>query len=293
MDRREFLAASAALTLVPTLSVAGQKKGKPFRFGFVTDTHLGTPESLRWTETALRTLRKRYPDVRLLIHGGDLLDQADALPSAESASLVTQWREIVARHSFDARHVIGNHDLAALKTPEDPGHGKTFFTREIGALNSHLMIGPIDFLFLDSIGLEGGAWEGRVEPLVLKWLAERLAAIPTENPIVIVSHIPLLTIMPQYDKGTPALVSKFVQVQNAKDVYELLRGHRVVAMLQGHTHVQEICDDRWTQWTTGGAICGDWWKGPRFGRYEPNFGVCNWDGERLTTTFETYGWKPG
>lgn len=300
MDRRSFLTAAATLAAAPSLLAqplrlpSGTLSTKrPFQFGFLSDTRLGTPDSLRWTETALATIRHRYPKVRLLIHGGDLLARGESHSSEDSDGLVAKWQDLVGRYGFEARHVMGDHDLAALATPADGGHGKDFFAREVGPLNSHIQFGPLDLLFLDSIRMKDGSWEASIDPFGLTWLSDRLAAIPTGTPIVLVTHVPIRSIVPQYEMDASVAPPGPMRIQNAEEVASMLEPHRVVAALQGHTHVVAEHDDRRTLWITGGSVCGDDWKGPAFGRYEPSFGICTWDGDRLTYASETYGWKPG
>jgi 3',5'-cyclic-AMP phosphodiesterase len=39
----------------------------------------------------------------------------------------------------------------------------------------------------------------------------------------------------------------------------------VKAVLQGHTHICEKVEYKDCQFVTTGAVCGDWWRGPRLG----------------------------
>ena len=42
-------------------------------------------------------------------------------------------------------------------------------------------------------------------------------------------------------------------------------GHNVVAVLQGHLHVNEVVVLKNTQYILSGAVCGNWWRGVRMG----------------------------
>jgi hypothetical protein len=51
-----------------------------------------------------------------------------------------------------------------------------------------------------------------------------------------------------------------------------LRNRPVVAILQGHVHVNERQELNGIPCVTGGAVCGKWWRGPNMGTY-PGLGM--------------------
>jgi len=46
------------------------------------------------------------------------------------------------------------------------------------------------------------------------------------------------------------------------------------------------------RYITGGAICGDWWKGKRLGVHPEGFSVVSVSGDDLTWRYVPYGWTP-
>jgi hypothetical protein len=80
-------------------------------------------------------------------------------------------------------------------------------------------------------------------------------------------------------------------VGNGRTFKEMIERHNVKAVLQGHTHVVEECIYRGVHYITGGAICGDWWKGPRLGVHPEGFVVATVAGDDLTWRYVPYGWK--
>jgi 3',5'-cyclic-AMP phosphodiesterase len=60
-------------------------------------------------------------------------------------------------------------------------------------------------------------------------------------------------------------------------------------VLQGHLHVNELLRWKGTTFITGGAICGQWWRGPRLGTPE-GFGVLTLHPDRVEWEYLTYGW---
>jgi predicted phosphodiesterase len=79
-------------------------------------------------------------------------------------------------------------------------------------------------------------------------------------------------------------------VANANEVLALFEGHNVIGVLQGHTHINENVEYKGINYVTSGAICGNWWKGTRMGTPE-GFTVVNVANGRVTTRYETYGFK--
>jgi hypothetical protein len=53
---------------------------------------------------------------------------------------------------------------------------------------------------------------------------------------------------------------------------EKLRDRPVVAILQGHVHVNERLELDGIPCITGGAVCGKWWQGPNMNTY-PGLGM--------------------
>jgi hypothetical protein len=48
---------------------------------------------------------------------------------------------------------------------------------------------------------------------------------------------------------------------------EKLRDRPLILILQGHLHVNEKLQLESVPCITGGAVCGNWWKGPNMGTY--------------------------
>ena len=71
---------------------------------------------------------------------------------------------------------------------------------------------------------------------------------------------------------------------------DLLAGHNVLGVLQGHTHVNETVIWKGVPYLTSGAVCGNWWHGTRLGTPE-GFTVVTVANGKMTTQYETYGFK--
>ena len=148
------------------------------------------------------------------------------------------------------------------------------------------------FVVLDSIGItDDRAYEGRVDPTQLAWLATDLKALPAVTPIIVSVHIPLVTAFDSY-VPVPATPSKHhgLSVANAYELIALFEGHNVLCVLQGHTHINETVMWTGVPYITSGAVCGNWWHGTRMGTPE-GFTVVRIENGKLSTRYETYGFQ--
>ena len=70
----------------------------------------------------------------------------------------------------------------------------------------------------------------------------------------------------------------------------MFENYNVLAVLQGHLHVNELVEYQNTKFITGGAVCGNWWHGLQMGTPE-GFTVVSLHSGKITTRYETYGFK--
>jgi len=145
------------------------------------------------------------------------------------------------------------------------------------------------FIILDSIGITPDRnYEARIDADQLAWLERDLKAQPSGTPIVVTTHIPLVTALSSYTVQAPN--AKSYGFVNGPAAIKLFEGHNVLGVLQGHTHVNERVEWHGIPYITSGAVCGNWWKGTRMGTPE-GFTVVSVANGKLTTRYETSGFK--
>ena len=299
-NRRDFLtisAATAATAALPTklrAAAAHAPASHDFSFLFITDCHL-QPEldaagGCHQAFTHARTLPADF-----VIQGGDHVFDALGVGRDRATSLMDLYTKTEQDLGLKVHHAIGNHDCfgvypASGVSPTDPLYGKKYFEDHFGKLFYSFDHKGVHFIVLDSIGITADrAYEGRVDPAQLTWLAADLKALPAATPIVVTIHIPLVTAFDSY--GTPPSKPSAhhgLSVANAYEVLPLFEGHNVLAVLQGHTHINEVVTWHGIPYITSGAVSGNWWHGTRMGTPE-GFTVVTISGGRLTTRYETYG----
>jgi Icc protein len=171
---------------------------------------------------------------------------------------------------------------------------RALFQAKLGLPRTHYSFdhGGWHFVVLDSIQIEndrGLKYLGGISDEQMTWLAEDLKATGPRVPVVVVTHIPLLTVFFQREKAStePAPADRIVV--NAKEVIQLLAQYNTRLVLQGHLHICERIEYGGITFITTGAVSGKWWRGPNYGHPE-GFGVVTCRGDEFRYEYQTYGW---
>lgn len=262
------------------------------RFVFYTDVHArsewDTPDAMM---RAAYDINRTEPE--FIIAGGDLI--TDGFQS--SAERVRhRWDEYMRmQEALEAPvyPVIGNHDLVAAM-PEDGSppaqNPRAVFLEAFKLERTYRSFdrGGYHFILLDSMDVTGGAQKYRafIDPEQVAWLMRDLEAVPRDTPIVLVTHIPMFTTFLDEIQDHPARRV----VQNAGEILNLFSEHKLLLVLQGHTHIMEHVTWRGVEFISGGAVCGKWWRGPWYGT-EEGFGVVTLCDDDVSWEYIDYGWK--
>lgn len=299
MNRREFIslttfAAVPLLALVPTWAETAEQPGS-FDFIFFTDTHI-EPELAAADGCAMCFKRIRSSiKADFAIQGGDHVFDALGVDRQRANSLYDLYAKTEQDLGIKVHHAIGNHDAFGVyaKTgigTADPGFGKRMFEDRIGTTYYSFDHKGYHFIVLDSIQITPDRnWEAGIDAEQMVWLKKDLAGIAAGTPIVITVHVPLVTGAASYLAPRPGKDNQLF-VTNAYEVVPLFDGHNVLAVLQGHTHINEVVTFKGIPYVSCGAVCGNWWHGTRLGTPE-GFTVVSLRDGKATWRYETYGFK--
>jgi Icc protein len=306
LNRRAFLGMTGAAGLSTALSapIFGQADAtapsatgiSDFTFLFITDTHL-EPElnAVQGCDQCFKKARTIKSD--FAIQGGDHVFDSLAVSRTRAASLFDQYTKTEQELGMKLYHTVGNHDCFGVDPksgvePTDPLYGKKLFEDRFGKTYYSFDHRGVHFIVLDSIGItDDRAYEGRVDTAQLSWLAADLKAVSATMPIIVSVHIPLVTAFSSYvPPPTSEPKHHSLTVVNAYEVIALFEGHNILAVLQGHTHVNERVVWKGVPYITSGAVCGNWWRGTRMGTPE-GFTVVRVENGNPSTRYETYGFK--
>lgn len=298
MQRRDFVQAAAAGAVSLGLSPAPLSGvDDTFTFVHLADPHI-QPE-LRASEgcrQCFQHVNALKPD--FAISGGDLVFDVMETGRRRADMLFDLYRQTAAALDMPLYDVIGNHDVLGIDPASpvpysDPLFGKKLYEDRIGPRHYFFDHKGWRFVVLDSIGTGPNpkdGYYGLIDEAQVEWLGSVLEGAGAGTPIVVATHIPVLTAFMAYARGTTVAPPRSVVVTNGKEIMELLRRFHVKAVLQGHTHVREIIEYQGCKYITSGAVSGNWWKGARMGHPE-GFGLLTVRGGEVEWEYRLYGFK--
>jgi 3',5'-cyclic-AMP phosphodiesterase len=299
LDRREFLktmvTGGAALAL-PSFAGAAQATPRSFDFVFFTDTHI-QPEldAAHGCNMCFSKIAALKPEFAIM--GGDHVYDAFGVNGVRAGMVYDLYKRTEQQLGMPIHHAIGNHDVFGVlpksgAATTDPAYGKKMYEDRLGRTYYSFDYKGYHFVVLDSIQPTADRlWEARVDEGQLHWLRDDLKRLPQGTPVLGVIHCPLVTAFATYAYTQIAGADRkynTMTVANAPEVLEVFENADVLAVLQGHTHVNEVVGYKSTQYVTSGAVCGNWWHGPRLGTPE-GFTVVSLRQGKFSTRYETYG----
>jgi 3',5'-cyclic AMP phosphodiesterase CpdA len=265
------------------------------RLVFYTDVHARTEwETPTAMAQAADAVNAQKAD--LVIAGGDLI--TEGFGSAPTR-VAPRWDAYMKMHraiKADVYPAMGNHDLVAAN-PRDASppaeNPRAIYLSQLGLDRTYYSFTALGyhFIMLDSVQITGDRYQyqGMIGPAQLAWLKEDLARTPNNVPIVMVTHIPLLTAFYAATQGGTFAAKKNRVVVNNRDVLNIVRNHNLILVLQGHLHVNEMIQWQNTTFIVGGAVCGRWWRGTWHGT-EEGFNLITLSGNRVQCEYVDYGW---
>ncbi|MBN9297110.1 MAG: metallophosphoesterase [Filimonas sp.] len=294
MKRRNFLQATGALlggsTLLSANAFAGKDKNNKgtIRFAFISDIHVkpgAVPEA--GMAKALQHIQQLNPKVDFIINGGDSIMDALEASKEKTQTQFDLYKSILQKENkLPVYHTIGNHDIwgwfskdTSLK--DDRLYGKTWVVETLGMPKRYYRFqkGKWHFIILDSTQQNpAGGYIGKLDEEQLNWLKAELPAIPKDDFICIVSHIPILSICAGlfFDKNEPngdLLLKRNLMHSDAIALKKLFRQYpQIKTALSGHIHLQDEVEYLGINYYCNGAISGNWWSGA-FQEFNPAYAV--------------------
>jgi 3',5'-cyclic-AMP phosphodiesterase len=299
IDRRSFLKAAAGAAALAALPPFAHGANPPapgsFDFVFFTDTHI-EPEldAPHGCDIAFSKIAKLKPDFAIM--GGDHVYDANAVTADRARTVFDLYKKSEQILQMPLHHTIGNHDTFATNEKSgiattDPSYGKKMFEDRIGRTYYSFDHKGYHFVILDSIQpTEDRQWEARIDEKQLAWLGDDLKKTGPQTPVIASTHVPLVSAFPTYASDYSPNGDKYSRatIANTPEVLAAFEGHNVLAVLQGHMHINESTQYKGIQFLTCGAVCGNWWHGPRMGLPE-GFTVVSLHGGKLSTRYESSG----
>lgn len=188
------------------MAIVAGAQTKPFRFAFISDTHIGSPnggaeEDLRRTVADINSMN----DISFVVITGDITE----LGTNEQIKLAKQILD-----SLKVKYYIipGNHDTGWSES------GGLSFSKIFGSDTFHFVFEGIHF-----IGCASGPYvrmsDGHVPRSNMNWLKTSLKKIKKNEPVIFLNHYPL-------DEG----------LDNWYEVIDMLKEKNTILALCGHGH---------------------------------------------------------
>lgn len=266
-----------------------------FSFVFMTDIHI-TPE-FNATEgllQAIDTINKIAPD--FVLTGGDNIMDALGQTYSRADSLYNLYEETVGNLEMPVYNTMGNHEVFGLYeqsgiSQDHKEYGKKLYENRLAKRYYSFDHKNWHFIVIDGIEFtDNRRYFGKVDSIQVEWLKQDLEKVGKNKPVVISTHIPLLSVGMQIMKGPTEPFAKNTIINNANEIREILEQYNVKLVLQGHLHFLEDVNYNGIHYITGGAISSGWWKEARLGM-EEGFLKIDISGEEFEWEYVDFGWE--
>ncbi|GHB37779.1 metallophosphoesterase family protein [Mongoliitalea lutea] len=241
------------------------------RIAHLTDMHLQPGEvSEAGVRKCLDQILRDEKPIDFFINGGDLIMDALREDEATTEAQWAVWRAIKKDYpQLKFYHCLGNHDVWGKTPVQEPYPGKAWALREHGLDRPYYSFSEKGwhFIVLDSTQQKpDGTWyTAKLDLAQRNWLEQTLQDIPSEEPILIVSHIPILGATPFLDgdnaeSGDWVVPGAWMHI-DAKSLINLFYKHKnIKSCISGHIHLVESLKYHDIMYHCSGAVCGNWWK---------------------------------
>lgn len=192
-----------------TICLASNAQLKPFRFAFISDTHIGSPNGAS-EEDLRRTVRdiNAMKDIAFVVITGDITE----LGTNEELKLAKQ---ILDSLNVPWHIMPGNHDTGWSES------GGVMFTTVFGYDKFSFEFNGIRFL-----GCPSGPYvrmsDGHVPRNAVNWLDTELKKLSPSQPVIFLNHYPINS-----------------ELDNWYEVTDRLHQHNTLAILCGHGHANK------------------------------------------------------
>ncbi len=262
-----------------------------FEFAFLTDIHLkpemGAPKGFQMAIDKVNELNPAF-----VMTGGDNVYDVMRGNQERADSLFSLYKKMIKGFNMPVYNAIGNHDLFAIyeESPEDsthPDYKYGMFERYFGDTYYSFDHKGWHFIVLNSLDVtENKRYKGIFHAEQMEWLKSDLEKVNRSTPIVITTHLPMISTRSQITGSQGAS-----NVSNSYEIFKLMENHNLKLILQGHIHWKEygFVNDKF-HFITGGSIAGNGWKGRRHNTKE-GFVLIKVVGDDFSWEYIDHGWE--
>lgn len=309
MNRRNWLknlGTIAAFSALPSVELfAGQfnpvSRNRTMRIAHITDVHLhdkdGAPQLF---EKCLHHIQQLNPAPDLIINGGDAINDALFHTRTSVQKQWKTWHSLIQNECcLPIEHCIGNHDVWGMTLKKsDPLYGKGFAMEMMGLDTTYKSfdLNGWHFIFLDSTHEKNnGIWyTAKLGDEQMSWLEEDLKNTPASTPIMVVSHIPILSASVFLDdykirSGKFNIPATWMHT-DIKEIMQLFSRHQNIKLcLSGHIHLFDHVEYNNISFFCNGAVSGDWWRNMTYHETKAGYAIVDlFDDGSFINQYTTY-----
>jgi 3',5'-cyclic AMP phosphodiesterase CpdA len=269
------------------MSLSQPTTHRVLRIAHLTDIHIyPEPRAIQGLTACLRHVHALADPPDVIFNGGDAIMDALEIDEERTRAQWDVWQQILrAECRLPIEHCLGNHDVWGWHrahsgtTGREPRHGKKWALEVFGLAAPYRSFDQAGwhFIVLDSTYPHGHDYLARLDAEQFAWLEADLNAVPRQTPVLVLSHIPILSACVFFD-GDNETPSHWVvpgawvhlDARRLKDLF--LQHPNVKLCLSGHVHLHERVDYNGVTYLCNGAVCGDWWRGP-YQECAPGYGL--------------------
>jgi 3',5'-cyclic AMP phosphodiesterase CpdA len=310
MKRKEWIkiAGTAGLASAASpFSIWNQKdstknKNRVLRIAHMTDLHLDSgSRQEEWTRICIDHIQTLDDRPDMIFNGGDTIN--DALDRSE-ASVSEQWNiwnRVEQKIALPVVHCIGNHDVWGVsEARDDARYAKAWAVKELNLENRYYDFEKAGwhFIVLDSTHLKDDrSWyTARLDEEQFRWLAGKLETIPSNRPVFIFSHIPILCAAAFFDgdnesSGNWQIPGAWVHIDARRIVELFYKYPNVKLAISGHIHLLDEVIYNDVTYYCNGAVSGNWWKGD-YHQTPAGYALINlYEDGTFDREYIAYGWS--
>ncbi|WP_159470314.1 metallophosphoesterase [Dyadobacter sp. 3J3] len=284
MERRSVLKNLGGLLLTqPLISSLPEKGKKPaIRIAHITDVHLKNEfEAPAKFVKCLHHVQNQTPKVDMILNGGDIVFDMN---KENIHTIDDQWNLfngiMKSENSIPVQYCLGNHDIWWNENNRGQAvYGKQYSLNQLHLENPYYSFekGGWKFIILDSVHLDiDDTWYiGKLGEKQFSWLENELKITNGNMPVLILSHIPILTATLMIEDN---VVNKWqmlggdMHTDTSKIINLFYQHPNVKLCLSGHIHLRDKVVYNSVTYICNGAVSGAWWDGSRR-QTAPGYGI--------------------
>lgn len=297
--------ASPANSLAAGEPIARQRS---LRIAHLTDIHV-QPERRAGEGLAacLHHVQRLDDKPDLILSGGDHVMDSFEADDTRTALQWNLWTNgLKADCGIPVRSCIGNHDVwgwskeKSKTTGSEANWGKHRATDMLHLDDCYYTFSQAgwQFIVLDSVHeppAGQGGYTGKLDEAQFDWLTRTLQGVPAATPVLILSHIPILSasaVLWGTSEDADLRISRALMHTDCVKLKDLFAKHPNVKLcLSGHLHLLDRVDYNGVTYLCNGAVSGNWWGG-RHKDCDEGYATLNlYNDGSFDHEYFKYGWK--